>query len=74
MGPMHDKLSFRNADEWRALLGRIAHGICNDRWIKKLFTVASEIDGAKERQFAVYHRDRMAVMRFLIGHRHSPRV
>ena len=61
--------SFRNADEWRALLEAIPSGIPDEEWTVENFRIKGEVEGVQRREYSIYFRDIERVIRFLMGHR-----
>ena len=65
--PIHDQLSFKNADQWDAKLHAISHGIKEDTWQTVWIEIQDTIDARRLHRFIVRHRQVLPVIRFLIG-------
>lgn len=68
LAPIHDLLSFKNADECKERLHHVEHGGENNMWIHQPFQLPSTTPALQERTYTVQYRGVVDAIRFLLGH------
>ena len=65
---MHEKLNYRNDDEWLTQLHRITHDIFDDDWTIEKFNVENEINDLTNIDYNFHYRNVLKMMRFLLDY------
>ncbi|KAI9750296.1 MAG: hypothetical protein M4579_006529 [Chaenotheca gracillima] len=69
LGPIHEQVSFNNADSWMSLIHQIQHGIPEEAWRAQDFAIQPIISSLEPSRYSIHYRDITKVLQFLIGHK-----